>query len=92
MYDLIKNIATILVYGAIIAVIFNNVKGDEMSLKRKWIVSAILAIFGGILLILTMTLFKYIGDNLSWYLMVFFFAAIFISGVLLLIYCSKLKK
>lgn len=92
MYDLIKDIATILVYGAIIAVIFNKVKSDEMSLKRKWLVSALLAILGGMLLILTMTFFKYKGNNLAWYLMVFFFVAMFISGVHLLIYCSKLKK
>ena len=53
MYDLVKNTVPILFYGAVFVNVFYQVKGDKMSLERKWLVSTLMVIFGGIFLFLS---------------------------------------
>lgn len=96
MYGLVRDAVTFIFYGVVLISIFYQVKGDKISLKRKWLVSALFTIFGVVFLILTVFLMQPMqhatGVINRWVLMILFSVSLIITGIYLLIYCSKIKK
>lgn len=97
MYGLVRDAVTFIFYGVVLISIFYQVKGDKISLERKWLVSALFTIFGVVFLILTVFLMQPMKHGATgvinrWVLMILFSVSLLITGIYLLIYCSKIKK
>lgn len=71
--------------------IFIEVRGNKVSIKRKWISSSILTV-GGIMIFIWFLIFKQGNIGMFSYLMIIYSAIWFIEGIYLLIYCKKLGK
>ena len=91
---LIQYILTSLLIVKIAVGIFIEVRGNKISIKRKWISSSILTV-GGIMIFIWFLIIKQrniINIGMFSYLMISYSAIWFIEGIYLLIYCKKLGK
>lgn len=98
MYEFVEYTVVILLFGFAAVNSIIQVKGNEISIKRKKVASATLTILGCTIFIWSLISMiqtiqeKIIKVSMLEYLLIFFSAIWFITGVYLLLYCKKLEK